>query len=1302
MDNPMDNASPTIIGVRFSSTQSDGNTTAQIPVFWQPAPGSSMNFLIKLYQDGTEIASKDAIGISGTLITNNVTYVTTSLYEVRVMEKLNGSHGPPSDPVQVIVTAPGGLAIGYDGTTITAQWQSPPGRASTTGGQLILYKGTDIVQSSDGTGITGSLTPGPSLDPTSSYSLAVAATYGVSTGPASLPIAVIQPRATIVKLEYNGGSIQIIALPLPAPSLGASLYSDGALIQTALGPGSLLVFQPTAPLKPWSTYMVQIWAAATDPNQPARIISSGPPSDGVPIVTATPAIQDVSFDDGQTIKVKWQNGPGVETLTGGLIMLLEAGSIKQSAEADGTSGTITPSPPLGPDDQRTLRVASTRWMSNGPSSQDVDVLAARPSVTSLRYDGSILSVGWSAVGGGPAAYVIGVFAGGALLASQISATTSAAVPIALDATLSYSIAVKAFRGNIGGPYGDTQTAISASPTVTLVQSGAGQADVTIAPPANTSGISGYQVQLLQEGVPSGAPVATANMRATINYAFEPAYHYGVIARAVGSDPAQFLGPWSGPAGDGTPVLTNPLANLIARYDKQNVSASWDPVSDPRVDGYLVTLSVTGQQAVTQRVSQPYFKIALPPPGPGLTASLTVACAAGGSYGPTSGPLGVILHEPTINSALFDGSTLYLGWSEVTDAGVSGYLVSILSGGAVTQQASFGGTSGVLSVPPGPFSVSVQATDGQSMGPPSTTIQLYNMAPAILTSGFDADSGSFSMSWGTVPNAGGYSVEVMSGTKTPIKEKTSGTSFSLTPDKFPPAGVYSVRVRPIGSPTSDAIAGPWSAPVTMLLIPPGGVAIEYDGHQARVSWELVASPLVTGYLVTVLGGAAPITAWSATNSVVVPVAFDASKQFNVVVQAVTADGTGWPTAKNPLFQPGFYLSTDKSKSPYMKPATAPTMAEEDIVVFLPEIFTTHVTDGLPTTPPFVFAVSAQAPFAYTMTMARDSVVWTFSADPLRSAVKDAYSKLLADLTPLGLTALGWRVVQDAIARAMPQTFPETLYYSYSFAPDEGYIDLKPGMVLRVEYEAYQYIGPNQSDSLYLNGFVGTNTVEYEIGSYINSDSTWLTGFDAFLSLVTQNGTRVLPPTTSEGKSGGGGGVIDYYFAQFRQPFLRLVYPPQITSPGTTGTPYPAYNVAVLSAPDYTTLGAATMNLRNGDPLVAGAVAVYLRGRAMSSPCIRVWLDGEARVVPVGTTVGNLLESMASRPPVIDQLVLPGLRLTRANGYAITSPTTGSYMAGGGYPIWLDWIGDSAYQAAVDWLSLPLLLGDRLEVNGRLSR
>jgi len=306
--------------------------------------------------------------------------------------------------------------------------------------------------------------------------------------------------------------------------------------------------------------------------------------------------------------------------------------------------------------------------------------------------------------------------------------------------------------------------------------------------------------------------------------------------------------------------------------------------------------------------------------------------------------------------------------------------------------------------------------------------------------------------------------------------------------------------------------------------------------------------------------------------------------------------------------------------------------------------------------------------------------------------------MRNLESLAATPIGIRSVQDAISRSMPQTFDETLRYAYGFSPENGYIDLKPGMILRADYEAYQYLGSGGTDAAYVNGYTGAAIAEYEIDSYLNN-GLWLTGFDAFLArIAAAQGVIVpTPDAAADGREQGGGGIIDTFFLQFQQPYCRLVYPTTFLSQQATGNALPSYNVALIAGSSLSAIALATNSLRNlTSP--AGVAVLYFRGRASLSAVIRVSVDGAWRTVPIGTTVGNVLASMGMRPPVAG-LALNGINLHRAKGTAIVDPSVlaNGYDVGSSMRIRFDWRPGMQYNAVSDWLDLPLLHGDRLVTN-----
>ncbi|HWX43804.1 MAG TPA: hypothetical protein VNY52_00610 [Solirubrobacteraceae bacterium] len=701
----------------------------------------------------------------------------------------------------------------------------------------------------------------------------------------------------------------------------------------------------------------------------------------------------------------------------------------------------------------------------------------------------------------------------------------------------------------------------------------------------------------------------------------------------------------------------------------------------------------------------------------IAPSATGGFAGPFSAGPFAPPLAVPTTAPTVSAVSYDGESLTVTWSPLATPEPPvpeiAYTLHLLRSGKVVASYPAGptGASARIGQPadPATLAVATSVRYGALSGPLGAAQPVIAAAPTVTGAGFDPLGAELKVAWSAPPGAGAYTVEVSPSSGSPITKKVQSSPLVMDTVELPAASLYRLRLRAAASLASDAVTGPWSQLIALLGLPPAGVQVGYDARLARIAWEPPPGEPVSGYLVTVLSDSLPIssqTAAAASPGTAIPVPFDATKTRTAVVQALTASAgdpllpaAGRPSAPLALFQPGLYpvpAGTEPAVPPHIRPARKPAMDSENIVLQLPELFTTHQTANLPTNAAFaIAALAGGGPFAYTLTIAPASKAWEFPvAQPLRSEVQTLYLDLLSKLKASGLTPLGWSVVQDAIARAMPQTFAETLYYGCGFAPGEGWVDLRPGMVLRVEYQSYQYVGPAALNSAVIDGYLTSGVGEYDIGSYVDSSASWLTGVDAFLSAVADGGVTVPTPTVAANAVAGAGGAIDLYYAQFRQPFYRLVYPPDLAPSESPGTPQPESNVAILAAGDYQTLNAATAALRAGDPLGSGAAATYLRGRTIVTACLRVWLDGTPLVVPVGSTVGNLLERAGRRPPVANGLPLTGISLTRAPGAAVTGAASAPYDTGAGVPIHLDWGAGSAWGGNRDWLSLPLLPGDRL--------
>lgn len=836
---------------------------------------------------------------------------------------------------------------------------------------------------------------------------------------------------------------------------------------------------------------------------------------------------------------------------------------------------------------------------------------------------------------------------------------------------------------------------SRAPTITSASStSATSVDIEWDPPQQSGNISNYQPAIVwKEGAAWLDKLPPTPTKAILTMpSIVPNDAWIRIAAMSGSSVGAFA--------ESVAFLVDVASGLTVSYDAKTISATWDESNDSRVNAYEVKFTLNDQDSVTELVYTNSWSKAFTPTA-GQTASVSVRQVAGFSLSPPCKPVYAILSRPTITGSTFNGSQLELTWTPVTDPAATGYIVSVLSGLQVMDEYTSGGPTASIPFASNIDTIQVHAIGSSTSGPPTFPFKPFTERPIITLIAFDT-SGSLRIDWDKVGGATRYKVEFRVGNVVKLtKNINSANSLTLSPSELPSSGIYDVTVQAFGSQANDNMSSPVSAAMPAVVLPPPIIDIEYDGRTARVTWEAIVSPVITGYVTTILNGDNPVSkAITVGPTASIDVAYDAAIKYNVVVQANTSCGQGQPSPPGALFQSGWYPSTATNAAAHIIPASLAGMSNYDIVVYLPNIFTTYVATGLPSAPPFVFSTT-DPPYSYKLTMPANSAVWNFNADAIRADIVTAYQTLLATLVQLKVTPLGWRMVQDAISRAMPQTFAESLFYAYAFVPGDGYIDLKPGMLLRADFESYQYLGPTQTISKFVDGFVSTSSAVYDIGSYVTANNQWLTGFDSFLSLVTQTGSTVPPPQTEGSTSSGGGGIIDLYYSQFRKPYVRLVYPPEILNDRTAEARTP-FNVAVLAANDYQTLENATQNLRNAQPLSSEVAATYMRGRTMISACIRVWLDGQAQVVPVGASVGNLLESMGRRPPIVipqsgnPGIPIDGLVVHRSIGYAVTDPN--DYSTSKGIPIRLDWDKGMAYSATTDWLSLPLLPGDHITTRG----
>lgn len=989
------------------------------------------------------------------------------------------------------------------------------------------------------------------------------------------------------------------------------------------------------------------------------------------------------------------------------------------------AGTTTPGPGLigswraddGAMAADGLYNAKVEAVDSAVLSNAIGLLFEAPTNIVTRFDGRAVTVNWTPPPGRTPLQTLIFFQAGDFPQAIATQNPSAAIfvpdPAQTPVDGDWSVTLTPSAGISNGPASAAADILHVAPTLSII-------DIDTTDNASSRGTvwaladglptaASFVTTLWQDGQPvfttppvAGTPTSNSGLN-LFKFAFDfgrpgTPYKTGIDYRATVAQAVQGPGGVSrGPDGLGQALLpwraliTGIETNIGETPADRTVAISAEPRPGTPAFAGIIGAVNAGGAATKYAWSKGPLVAMVSLTAPPIGAAITASCAplSGSSRGPYEdfGP-SVLTSQPTLETADYDGTTASATWSAVQDPGAAGYRLQLVDGGGrLIDDMPSNTHSAALAAPAAALSLQVRQAGDRTLGPASAPAALITKAPASLVAAWTALGDEGLLQWDPVEGAGAYEIEVWFGTRkvaTLTAPAGDEPSAELPRGEVRGRGHFRVRATSAASAT-PRITGPWSEPGLIIAATPKDVSVRYDGRLAHVAWSAV--PGATSYQVSVLEGTSvthgPFVVTSTT--VQFPLAYDPAKTWTLVAQAADGFTKGPGSPALAVFGPGWFLSASADQTA-IKPADSQAMADFDIVLDLPELFPS-LPETLPQNETFVLA-EGTAPFVYSLTIPAGSLAWTFEGGAIRADLRADYLGFITALESATATPLALATVQQAIGRAMPQTFAETLFYNYGLRAEQGCVDLRPGMTLRAEYETYQFLGGAVPDQAYLNGYVASASADYQVASYGGSGS-WLIGFDRFLATIAAAGGLTVPtPAFSQRKMQGAGGVIDTLYAQFRRPFVRLVYPTSFQSQAATGTPYPEYNAVLLAASRLDALEAATTNIRNGLEAGAEVALLYFRGRTTLTAGVQVWLDGQPLSVPLGTTVANLLERRAARPP---GMVLPfsGFNLTRAAGAAVTGAPA-ALALDAGLPVRFDWtIGPNPA-----WLELPLLHGDRL--------
>ena len=1161
------------------------------------------------------------------------------------------------------------------------------------------------------------------------------------------PYASAPPGRTTAGLTVNVNQPSVPNnIPNPVLVIRLRLSNDPTVIGVSATQGGgtsaiYALFQPAFPLSATAGYLVDlIW------------VTSGTPPDGIdwgeavataPVTAALVSTASASFD-GKNVNVVLEYGPSSYQTGAKVFVYAYSGGVWAFAGAAQVEGDFASVPVSGwPAPYRIYTEALipavngggvssfSAPFSEGPFSAPRGIPQAASALTQANFDGTTVQVAWTLDGltnaPAPDSSRIALLVGGAEVAVHSGGPTSGT--LGTTALASASVSVQTQAQAIGAAPLSIPL-ITDTPVVTNVAiSGA----AVLASVATTA--AACEGWLLQGDKVVAGPVTAVNNQLSFSYAATGLIGLGVAARGKSSD-GKTTGPRSAPA----PLLATAPALTAATLQtdpsdatKWRLACEWAPLPDDPASVASYTVSVTQSSGTSPLASATT---------PGGSASLsfaksavvdgatqTIVLQASGVTGGASpaGQQGLVFITPTLTSVTATADSLGAGWTAPTGvpAGAAQYAIRVING------AGAGANTPLLVGPPVDGLAAAVAladlsvpSDGSAVvmadliyGPlrvvADRSMAARQQATAILAAPrptaavTNPVTGFAQINW---TNAGAgltYKLRLSDGT-TPT---SSTTQYSLTsPAPVDPRLEFQVAATQTAS--GVVTTGPYSAPGVVPIAAGVDLAVQYDGATAEAAWS--ASSAADRYLLSIYdnadSSAAVASATVADTAAPLPFEAHASKTYTVYVQPVTADGSGPAAASAPLFANGFYLSQQPATAavPYVYPATAQAQlgsaaanpSARPITLYLPQLGltpgalgTTPITSG-----PFTLGPSGDANLPYVLTIAADASVWTFNTTAVRTALQTAYITFLTTLEQpgqslAGASPYGIFLIQEAIARMMPQSFDEQLYYNFGFSLATGagaaYVDLRPGTVLRVALGDYVSINEQQLPT-WLNGYVGASVFDFEVGSY-QASGAWRVGFDGFLNqLASHNALQVAAPfksTSGTGQSGVAAGA-DLYYPQFQQPYYRMFVPASLLSPSsTTNGNQASLNFAVVAASTFAGINGSSPNPQQ-------YATAYFRGRTTLEALVRVQVDGVGRLVPLGTSLGNLVEQMRQRPSGVPGRG-GGVRLLRGSGPGPTSLTPASSMAEV-LEVMLGWDGGGVYApgAGYDGFSLPLLAGDQV--------
>jgi hypothetical protein len=1031
----------------------------------------------------------------------------------------------------------------------------------------------------------------------------------------------------------------------------------------------------------------------------------GPSSGNFGVVLAAlpaPTVTAAAWDGG-LLRIEWSAARTLG-LSGYRVVVTPGGSLPRPPSLTfecGPETGLAVATSLDATQSWLVQVASVRVDGAvGPFGGAVPVVLppapGKPVVDAAAWDGNVLRVQWSpAANTNPTGYRVTIL-GSTLPPIRTGPDTVLAMPALLPPG-SYQAKVTAFGA--GGPSLDSDPVAVVMPALTkpVIESARYDGALLHLSWSGTAeaGLRGYRVSLADSG---GNAIGTWDTgpegSLTVATVLNPALSCMLTVVALG-----FAGA-VGTASDAvTLVTTAPVISSLT----SNGSSAQAVFAGPVPDASLYWLGLFDDASMVAFAPAAAAGGAIVLPAGGSRYGVRAWAGNATALGPLGGAAELVTGTPSLVALSCTADSVTVAWQAVACPAVTGYAIAI-GAAAVERRYAVGDAhhfTAPLAFVGADMPVSVQAVGPDSAGPLATGTLLP--APPIDSVTYDGTTLTVTFHQVLGPGVTAYLLDVLAdatsiaGTVTPAVESSPTATVALA-IALPQDRLVTVTVAGIGA----TAATPPSTPFVVLAVVPQISRCFYDGQTLRLAWSATSQPGQTSYRVDITGGLVVLPpVFKTAPTLDLAVALVAGTAYQITVRAAcqsmpTVSVGPASQAVDPLSGPlTYFFGASTSEPAFLYPSLArPPATGGLITLWLPNIGAFDV--GIRVDPFVLTRVAGSGPLPYRLDIGGTGTTidpWQMALPPypgtqIRKALADATIALLRALAPGRPGAVA--VVRRALAAALPQTFEETMFYRYGLMGTAPYVDLLPGMRVRIDSEAFQVVLP-ESDMR--NGFAPGSSGFHQLSSLPLTDRMKAATFAPFLSRLT--GLKV---TADAG--GGYGGVVDLYQPSGPRNYFRLFYPPTFTSPTDPGPTDVSSAVALVGALDWAVLQDQTDYWALSgqfNPALATLLA-YFRGRVTVTPMIDVVLDGTPLSVELGTTVRQLLERFMPLP-YGETLQLNGFHLERAISELASSADAfdQGYQIGRTAPVSFQDFPFTPYPSGTDWFDLPLRGGDRLSLN-----